>query len=75
MHSMMEKLVKHLQIVRVRSSYVQILIFFILPYGLNPVFVLIVAGNVKQDFFFLHRTLCVLVRTLLDLQRVQLLVL
>ena len=67
MHAMMEKLIEHLEVVRVRPCHLKHLALFVLADRINPCLGLIVAGDIEQDFFFLQRALSVLVCTLLDL--------
>ena len=74
-HAMMEELIEHLEVVRVRPRNLKHLVLFVLADRIDPCLGLIVAGDIEQDFFLLQSALRVLVCTLLDLQSVKLFVL
>ena len=69
-----EELVEHLQVVRVVPARFEARVLEVLAQESLPLGVLELGGHVVEDFFLLEGRLNVLLRTLLDLQRVQLLV-
>lgn len=67
MHAMMEELIEHLEVVRVRPCHLKHLVLFVLANRINPCLGLIFVSDLVEDFFLLQSALRVLVRTLLDL--------
>ena len=72
--SVVEELVKHLQVVGMVSGRFQCRIFESLPNELLPLVIFEIGSNIIQNLLFLEGTLDILLGTLLYLKGVELLV-
>ena len=75
MHGVMEELIVHLKVMSVSAGHIEVRIPLVLSHRIDPLFIIVVARNVKEDLFLLHRALRVLGGTLLNLESIELLVL